>query len=98
MDSETFIYCCERCGQIFESAGFATKYCEECRPIVRREQSKVWEIRNGNGSRSRQLERYYENKRRAKAKKLPPSESIEAINRKAALCGLSYGAYVARYK
>lgn len=87
MNSETFIYCCERCGQIFESSGYIAKYCPACRPAVKNEQSKMSWLKNRG--------RYApERPRRVKTS---PGVSVGEICKRAAALHMTYGQYVAKY-
>ena len=77
---------CERCGTIFVRQGFR-KYCDDCRPIVKREQEAAKKRKQREGWRTSELP--------VGRKKKPRVSQIEAINDAARKAGMSYGQYQA---
>lgn len=84
------VYCCEKCGQIFEVEAYNAKYCEICRIQMRRKRQRIWDSTRRQALREERAEE-------GKRKHPKPKESIESKVKKAQVLGLSYGEYVARY-
>lgn len=97
MDSETFIYCCPRCGQIFESISNKAIYCPACRPANQREKSRAYYERNRERVREKSRLLYQATKRSPTLRQ-QPSKSIKEICEQAAALHMTYGEYVAKYK
>lgn len=79
---------CQRCGSVFESIGNNTKYCPECRNVVRLEKSR---------------ERHRAESKKSKVGKLTSGTDFDSYHAIAADCraaramGLTYGIWRARY-
>ena len=116
---ENHIYCCNRCGTIFESP-VDEDYCESCRALFRRSRPRTAvylhecgvcgrKYRSKSKTPARPLcpdckaaeqrekaDRLSPPKRAARREQ--PAESIADICRLAALNGMTYGEYVAKYR
>ena len=56
--TDPYIYCCPRCGQIFESISAQAVYCPACRPVVQHEMAGAYYLRNRDRICEKSREQY----------------------------------------
>lgn len=95
--NDPFIYCCPRCGQIFESISTQAVYCPACRPVVQHEKTRAYYLRNRDRICEESREQYRTTKH-SSGRHSRSAASIGEICRRAAEMHMTYGEYVAKFK